>query len=134
MLSHGHFLRGFVANGTPHGKYDQYYSYAYNPCRWISLAGECDRDKETAVSNSPVISAVIEMELDVFGGFVVLEKSGYLSLICKQQLSIVHWDTQEDLLVINRRKKLRDAWPSYYAGDQQLLKEHLSSIMERLAN
>ncbi|XP_027052331.1 uncharacterized protein LOC113679561 [Pocillopora damicornis] len=43
------FIRGFVANGTPHGKYDQYYSYAYNPCRWISLAGECDRDKETAI-------------------------------------------------------------------------------------
>ena len=58
------------------------------------------------------------MELDVFGGFVVLEKSGYLSLICEQQLSIVHWDTQEDLLVINRRKKPRDAWPSYYAGEK----------------
>ena len=106
MLSHGHFLRGFVANGTPHGKYDQYYSYAYNPCRWISLADECDRDKETAVSNGLIISAVIETKLDVFGGFVVLEKSGYLSLICEQQLSIVHWNTQEDLLVINRRKNL----------------------------
>ena len=46
------------------------------------------------------------MKLDVFGGFVVLEKSSYLSLICEQQLSIVHWNTQEDLLVINRRKNL----------------------------
>ena len=74
-------LRGFVVNGTPYGKYDQHYSYAYNPCRWISLAGDCDRDKETAVSNGLTISAVIEMKLDVFGAFVVLEKSGYLSLI-----------------------------------------------------
>ena len=81
MLSYGHFLRGFVVNGTPHGKYGQYYSYAYNPCRWISLAGDCDRDKETAVSNGLTISAVIEMKLDVFGAFVVLEKSDYSSLI-----------------------------------------------------
>ncbi|XP_066028653.1 uncharacterized protein [Pocillopora verrucosa] len=41
--------RGFVVNGKPDGKYHQYYSYAYNPCRWISLAGDCDRDKETAI-------------------------------------------------------------------------------------
>ena len=58
---YGHFLRGFVVNGKPDGKYHQYYSYAYNPCRWISLAGDCDRDKETAVSNGLIISSVTEM-------------------------------------------------------------------------
>lgn len=68
-----------IVNGTPHGKYSQYYSYSYNPCSWLSLAGDCQRGFETAVSNDLIIFTVIDMKLDVFGVFVVLGKSGYLS-------------------------------------------------------